>query len=103
MAAPNPSIKDESHEVYANSVRMYSGIYDVLFRFVNEQMGVDGESVDSRVVSTVRLSIEQAWVFSRILARHMDERMQQTPIFLAAELLKELGLEDEYDRIHQGG
>lgn len=90
---------DESLEVYANAVQMHSGVYDLLLRFVSEQISVDGSEVTRRIVSSVRMSIEHAWVFSRILARHIDERVQRVPISLPIELIQELGLEEDYARI----
>lgn len=80
----------DAPDLYSDSVRVASTPYSFIFQFglVTESPG------EQKSVVTVRMSPQHAWVFSRILARHLsDYETGISPITLPEELLRDLGLE----------
>ena len=82
----------EPPDLYSDSVRVASTPYSFIFQFglVTESPG------EQKPVTTIRMSPQHAWVFARILQRHLDEYEQTVaPIRLPVDLLRELGIEEE--------
>lgn len=88
-------VAPEVPEIYTNSVRIHSTVYD----FVVELALRSPDATSARVLARVRMSPQHAWVAAQLLQRNLEEYIKQVgPIPVRHELLKDLNLVEQYER-----